>query len=233
MTANRNRIVGIVVLVLGWLIEGLAWVLLASSGALAEGPLVAAFAAGDWLGFSRALFAPPLVVPVLLLAAAPLLVWVASLVGGGSGAVAASQPEAPGDPKEPALPEDPDGVALRLLATLQEEARLLDFVSEEMDEYSDAEVGAAARGIHQALRRSLADRVELRAIREEEEGSIVEVPDDVEPGTLRVVGAPGSGPNRGTLVHGGWYATEVRLPRPTPGSDARVLAPAEVEVAAG
>ena len=83
------------------------------------------------------------------------------------------------------------------------------------------------------LRKALVQRVELRVIREEDEGSVVEVPEDFDVATTRLIGAGGSGSHRGVLVHGGWYAAEVRLPRPTPGSDARVLAPAEVEVGAG
>jgi hypothetical protein len=114
---------------------------------------------------------------------------------------------------------------------LQEEARLVDFVREDLDGYDDGEVGAAARGIHSALRKALDDRLRLGAILEGEDGDAVEVPPDFDPMLIRVTGNPqGEPPYQGVLRHGGWRASEVRLPMPTAGGDPTVLAPAEVEV---
>lgn len=128
---------------------------------------------------------------------------------------------------EPASP----GVALRLLATLQEEARLIDFVREDIDGYSDADVGSAARGIHAALRKAIDDRLVLEPILAGEDGDHVAVPADFEPALIRVTGKPAGGPPYdGVLRHGGWRARDVRLPSPSPGSDPTILLPAEVEV---
>jgi hypothetical protein len=122
-------------------------------------------------------------------------------------------------------------VALRLLATLQEEARLIDFVREDIDGYSDADVGSAARGIHAALRKALDERVVVEPILPGDDGDRVTVPADFAPALIRVTGKLGGGPPyNGVLRHGGWRVRDVRLPAPSPGSDPRILLPAEVEV---
>jgi len=137
-----------------------------------------------------------------------------------------------GDVARPSESSEPAGSGgLKLLATLQEEARLLDFVREDIAGYSDEQVGAAVRGIHAALRKAIDDRLEIEPILAGDEGDPVEVPAAMPPGYLRLSGrAVASPPFRGVLRHGGWRATAVRLPTATPGSDPSVLAPAEVEV---
>ena len=126
---------------------------------------------------------------------------------------------------------EPNSSGLRLLAALQEEARLVDFVREDLDGYSDEEVGGAARGIHSALRKALEDRLEVGPILNGEDGDKVEVPVGFDPTLIRVTGSPqGEPPYQGVLRHGGWRASGVRLPIATEGSDPTVLAPAEVEV---
>lgn len=174
---------------------------------------------------------PWLVIPIL----GPLLIaLVASLTGRGGAVAAAPSPtveEAAAVEEVPAAPS-PD-VALRLLATLQEEARLIDFVREDIDGYSDAEVGSAVRGIHAALRKAIDERLAVEPILAGEDGDSVEVPAGFEPALIRVTGKLGGGPPYvGVLRHGGWRARDVRLPAPSPGSDATILLPAEVEVGA-
>jgi hypothetical protein len=176
---------------------------------------------------------PWLLIPI----AGPLLIAIVVLLTGrGGGAAGSSATDAASD----AADEEGAGsaptigssdVALRLLATLQEEARLIDFVSEDIDGYDDAEVGSAARGIHAALRKALDDRLVLEPILPGEDGDRVEVPADFTPALIRVTGKLAGGPPyTGVLRHGGWRVREERLPAPSPGSDARILLPAEVEV---
>lgn len=164
----------------------------------------------------------PLVVALLLL-----------LVGRGRGAAPAAKADtAAGEGSAPPIVVEPSpGVGLRLLATLQEEARLVDFVREDIEGYSDAEVGSAVRGIHAALRKSIGERVVLEPILAGEDGDPVQVPADFEPALIRVTGKPsGDPPYHGVLRHGGWRARDVRLPAPSPGSDPSIIMPAEVEV---
>lgn len=146
--------------------------------------------------------------------------------------VEAPSPEAAADAGlEPAPPPDPSAPGLRLLAALQEEARLIDFVREDLDDYPDEQVGAAVRGIHASLRKALDERLTLSPVLEGEDGAAVEVPAGFDPASIRLTGNPtGEPPFRGVLRHGGWRAGEARLPTPSPGSDAGILAPAEVEV---
>lgn len=191
---------------------------------------------------------PWLLIPTLV----PLLIAIIAFVGGRgrtgaaaptvaeSASDATEKPEKPGKARKaekqekaptapPAVP--PEASALKLLATLQEEARLLDFVREDVSAYTDAQVGAAVRGIHAALRKSIDERLDIEPILAGEEGDPVDVPANLPAGRLRLTGrAAGTPPVRGVLRHGGWRATSVRLPAATPGSDPSVLAPAEVEV---
>jgi Domain of unknown function (DUF2760) len=169
---------------------------------------------------------------LLVPAVGPLVVAIVLLVATRGRGARLVEPTA--GPAEDASGESSGASGLRLLAALQEEARLIDFVREDLDGYSDAQVGAAARGIHAALRRAVEDRLTVEAILEGDDGDVVEVPADFEPGLIRVTGNPaGEPPYRGVLRHGGWRAAQVRLPVATPGSDPTILAPAEVEVGGG
>ena len=121
---------------------------------------------------------------------------------------------------------------LRLLALLQSEARFVDFLEEDIDAYSDAQVGAAVRSIHAGCRKALHERMRIERIYAAEDGATIEVPPGFDPTAVRLTGnIHGQPPFRGTLQHGGWRAREVRLPASASGIDASVLAPAEVEIA--
>lgn len=139
--------------------------------------------------------------------------------------VPASAPTAPID--EPG----PEEGALQVLAMLQREGRLLDFLEEDTVGISDLDLGAASRQIHRDCRAALRSLLTLEPVRAEEEGQPLTILDDYDAGSLKLTGSlRGIGPYRGVLKHRGWRASEVRLPRLLPGADARVLAPAEVEV---
>lgn len=120
--------------------------------------------------------------------------------------------------------------ALRLLALLQKEGRLVDFLEEDIQPYTDAQVGAAVRAIHAGCRKALHERMEIARIYPEDDGATVEVASGFDPASVRLTGnVHGQPPFHGVLQHGGWRATHVSLPK-TAGVDAAVLAPAEVEV---
>lgn len=145
------------------------------------------------------------------------------------GSPSASSPVAPSVEKE--LAADSGVSGLRLLALLQAEGRLIDFLEEDIDEYSDAQVGAAVRSIHAGCRKALHEHICIERIYTQEDGSEIEVGPEYDRATLRLTGnVHGQPPFRGTLQHGGWRATELNLPPPPPGLDARILAPAEVEI---
>lgn len=137
--------------------------------------------------------------------------------------VAAARADAP--PAEPA-----EHAALRLLATLQEEGRLVDFFAEDINGYSDEQIGAATRGIHANCRKALHAAVVVEPVMAGEEGATVTVPAGFDPAAIRLVGAvSGTPPFTGVLKHAGWRATSVNLPK-RGGQDPQVIAPAEVEI---
>jgi hypothetical protein len=121
--------------------------------------------------------------------------------------------------------------ALQLLALLQREGRLVDFLEEDIAAAADDQIGAAARVVHQGCRKALREHVKLAAVREEEEGAKVTLPEGFSPAEVKLTGnVTGSGPHEGTLRHKGWRVTEIKLPTPVDGHDARVIAQAEVEL---
>jgi len=131
-----------------------------------------------------------------------------------------------------ALPTEPDhSAALQLLAILQREGRLVDFLQEDVATFSDAEIGAAARVVHEGCRRGLAQLVELAAVRSESEGAAIELPAGFDAARIRVTGnVVGEPPFKGTLAHHGWLVTTIRMPKTNAGHDPKIVAPAEVEL---
>jgi hypothetical protein len=121
--------------------------------------------------------------------------------------------------------------ALRLLALLQQEGRLIDFLKEDIDSYNDAQIGAAVRSIHAGCRKALSERIELERIFTAEDGSEVVVEPGFDPAAVRLTGnVSGTPPFRGTLQHAGWRAVKVALPQSPGDTDASIIAPAEVEL---
>ena len=126
--------------------------------------------------------------------------------------------------------DPPEHAALRLLAALQEEGRLVDFFTEDITPYSDEQIGAATRGIHASCRKALHSTVTVEPVMVGEEGTTVTVPAGFDPAAIRLVGdVTGTPPFTGVLRHAGWRATAVNLPRRS-GQDPQVIAPAEVEI---
>jgi len=144
-------------------------------------------------------------------------------------AEAKTQPPLPirAEPAKPARSE-----AITLLAALQREARLVDLVQQPLGQFSDEQVGAAARNVLTDCAAVLNRFFELQPVAAAEEGASLEVPTGYDPNRFKLSGAvSGSGPFRGQLAHHGWQATAVKLPAWTgPKDSSLVIAPAEVEV---
>jgi hypothetical protein len=130
----------------------------------------------------------------------------------------------------PSLAAPSNDAALQLLGLLQREGRLIDFLQQDVTAFADADIGAAARVVHDGCRKALAAHLELKPVRGEREGGPVTL-DVLEPNAVKLVGnVSGTAPFRGTLRHRGWRVEALRLPKLAPGSDPHVLAPAEVEL---
>ncbi|WP_374584729.1 DUF2760 domain-containing protein [Pseudoduganella sp.] len=129
------------------------------------------------------------------------------------------------------LREATPDAALQLLSLFQREARLIDFTQENLSGYSDADIGAAARVVHEGCAKVLREHFSIEAIRSEAEGSRVTLPAGFDAAAVRLTGnVVGQAPFSGTLSHRGWRASSVRLPKLAEAHDAKVLAPAEVEL---
>ncbi len=166
------------------------------------------------------LLAAPVVASVLLALIAPKLVGAPAPI---------DEPLEPAPPPEPVEP--PENAALRLLAALQEEGRLVDFLAEDIGPYSDDQVGAATRGIHASCAKALRDCVTLEPVLAGKEDDPVTVPVGFDPKQIRLTGnVHGEPPFKGTLRHAGWQASSVTIPARA-GLEPRVIAPAEVEIA--
>ena len=121
--------------------------------------------------------------------------------------------------------------ALQLLTLLQRDARLIDFTQEDLSTYSDADVGSAARVVHEGCAKVLREHFSISPVRTEAEGSRITLVQGFDARAIRLTGnVVGQAPFTGSLGHRGWRATEVHLPKLADGFDASVLAQAEVEL---
>ena len=120
---------------------------------------------------------------------------------------------------------------MQLLGFLQNEARFLDFIKEDITGYDDADIGVAARVVHEGCNKVIDEHFTLAVVRGEAEGSRITLPAGFDSSQVRViVKIVGNPPFTGTLIHRGWQVTEVRLPKLTQGYNAAIVAAAEVEL---
>ncbi|QGZ65982.1 DUF2760 domain-containing protein [Paraburkholderia acidisoli] len=145
----------------------------------------------------------------------------------------AAAPVAKPEPK-PApsvVKESTPEAALQLLGLLQRNARFIDFVEEDIKHYSDADIGAAARIVHEGCRATLRDHFTIRPVRSESEGARITLAPGFDAAAVRLTGnVVGEAPFTGSLTHRGWRVEEVKLPQLVKTHDARIVAPAEVEL---
>lgn len=143
---------------------------------------------------------------------------------------AAPEPK-PQLPTAPPVPPRPStDAALQLLSAFQREGRLIDFLTQDVTSFSDADVGAAARVVHQGCSKALRDHVTVEPVLKEEEGARVSVTNDQLSSVKLVGNVTGSAPYQGTIRHQGWRVSNVALPAPVGNVDLTVVAPAEVEL---
>ena len=137
---------------------------------------------------------------------------------------AAPKPE----PVQPAA--SPSDGALQLLGILQRDSRLIDFLMEDIAAYSDDQVGAAVRSLHDTCRDALTRYVQLAPVIDGVEGTFTRLA-SVDPVNVKLLGnVPPQPPPGGVLRHKGWRVTKVELPSIHGKQDTRIIAPAEVEI---
>ena len=134
-------------------------------------------------------------------------------------------------PEPVILKEYTPDAALQVLGLLQKEARFIDFIKENISAYSDADIGAAARVVHEGCNKTINEHFSLAPIRNEQEGSNITLPIGFDAAAIRLTGnIVGTAPFTGALVHKGWQVTEVRLPKLTQGHNPNIVAAAEIEL---
>ncbi len=135
----------------------------------------------------------------------------------------------------PKVPEvkHADG-ALQLLGILQRDARLVDFLMEDIGAYSDDQVGAAVRTLHEQCGAVLKRCFTLTPVIDGVEGVYTksEAAGAHAKQGLKFIGnvpAEGRAPG-GILRHKGWKAADVDLPKVSPAVNLSIISPAEIEV---
>jgi Domain of unknown function (DUF2760) len=137
----------------------------------------------------------------------------------------------PAAPTGPAASPKPSAEPLRLLAVLQAEARLLDFLMEDLSAASDAQIGAGVREVQKKAAAALKKHVTFEPVMGGTEGDRVTVAKGFDPSAVRLTGnVTGEAPYSGELQHGGWRVKKYTLPAVADGQDPMVIQPAEVQV---
>lgn len=153
------------------------------------------------------------------------------------GALSAELKSALGFAPSPARPAAPSASpppspasALQLLAILQRDSRLVDFLMEDIASYEDDQIGAAVRSLHDQARDSLARYLSLQPVIDGVEGAYTRSASG-DPAAVKFIGnVPAGKPEGGVLRHKGWRAAKVDLPALSAKQDATIIAPAEIEI---
>ena len=120
---------------------------------------------------------------------------------------------------------------LHLFSAMQRDGRLMDFLSEDLDQYEDAQIGSAVRNIHAGCKQVILKYLNPKPVMTQAEGEQTVVAEDFDPGLITLTGkVVGDPPFNGIIRHKGWQTGKVNLPKLSGRQNARVIAPAEIEV---
>lgn len=120
---------------------------------------------------------------------------------------------------------------LHLLSILQRDARLLDFFFEKLDQFEDAQIGAAVRNIHENSYKTITKYLSPKSVIDSAEGEEVTIDKGFDPATVKLTGnVTGEPPFKGILRHKGWQAGALELPVLSERENNLLISPAEVEI---
>ncbi len=122
--------------------------------------------------------------------------------------------------------------AITLLAALQREARFVDILKEPLADYSDEQIGAAARDVLRDSGKVIERFFDIQPLSDAEEGASIETPANFDPQHYHLVGnVSGEGPMTGQMTHHGWIAKKCEVPKWS-GKKAsqNIIAPIEIQV---
>jgi len=121
--------------------------------------------------------------------------------------------------------------ALHLISLLQREGRLLDFFNEDLDNFNNEQIGAAARKIHADCKSAIQKYIGPKPILDQDEGENVTIAPGFDPSSIKMTGnVSGKPPFKGTLQHRGWRCSKFEMPGLSNVKDPNIIAPAEVEI---
>ncbi len=134
----------------------------------------------------------------------------------------------------PSVEEEPptfDEKAARLLAMLQKQGRLIDFLQEDISGFEDGQIGAAVRNIHRGCREALEEYTKVEPVMKEQEGSEIIIESGFDPSAIRLTGnVTGHPPFKGIVRHSGWRVSTMKIPTLLKNQDVSIIEPAEVEI---
>ena len=140
-----------------------------------------------------------------------------------------------GEPEKPVIEEklvnNFDSGAVYTLVLLQREGRLIDFLQEQIDDYTDDQIGTAVRQIHKNCHKVLSDYYQVFPILEGTEGGKVSFDKTLDPSTINLTGRPPeSPPFHGILRHKGWKVSKLHFPSRSDAVNPQIIQAAEVEI---
>ena len=107
----------------------------------------------------------------------------------------------------------------------------MDFFSEDLNLYEDAQIGGAVRAIHENCKKAVNKSLSLEAVIDRKEGEEIQVEPGFDPDAVKLTGnVTGEPPFKGILRHKGWRTRKLELPDLSGGQDVRIICPAEVEI---
>jgi len=121
--------------------------------------------------------------------------------------------------------------SLHLISLLQREGRLLDFFNEDLDDFNNEQIGAAARKIHADCKAAIQKYIGPKPIMDQNEGENVTIDPGFDPSSIKMTGnVSGKPPFKGMLQHRGWRSSKFEMPGLSNVKDPNIISPAEVEI---
>lgn len=123
--------------------------------------------------------------------------------------------------------------AIQTLMLFQKHARLMDFINEDIDCYTDEEIGGAARVVHQGCQTIFKEYIKVVPLCDQKEESTIHLQEGFDARSYKLTGdIKGSAPFEGKLIHAGWKIENINLPKSNnlKNRDNTIISPAEVEL---
>lgn len=134
-----------------------------------------------------------------------------------------------------ATKDEDDTSIVTFISMLQEKGRILDFAMDDIEKYSDEEVGRVARVVHQGIRDVFVSTTGVRPLHKGLEGEVIKINENDDFSMYKMLGTgTGNPPFSGTVVHRGWIAEKLVIPKSSlkssTNSASKIIQAVEIEV---